>query len=86
MPGHGVNPKHKVDEDRHRRSSSEGTGPFAGASTLHTVSQIPEVEAQHKSQPPPALCRALCDFNPEELNLEDSNCCLGFAKVWLSSN
>lgn len=80
MPGHGVNPKHKVDEDRHRRSSNEASGPFAGTSTLQTVSQMPEVEPQHQSLPPAALCRAVCDFNPEELNLEDSHCCLGFVK------
>lgn len=86
MPGHGVNPKHKVDEDRHRRSSNEASGPFAGASTLQTVSQMPEVEPQHQSLPPAALCRAVCDFNPEELNLEDSHCCLGFVKVWLSNS
>lgn len=84
MPGQSVNPKHKVDEDRQRRSGSESSGPFAGASTLQTVSQMSEMEPQHQSQPPPALCRALCDFKPEELNLEDSHCCLGFIKVWLS--
>lgn len=85
MSGHGVNPKHKVDEDRHRRSSSESSGTFAGASTLHTVNQMSEIESQHQSQPPAALCRALCEFKPEELNLEDSHCCLGFIKVWLSN-
>lgn len=83
-PGHGVNPKHKVDEHRHRRNNSEGSSAFVGGGTLQTVSQMPEVEPPHQSQPP-ALCRALCDFNPNELNLEDTNCCLGFQKVWLSS-
>ncbi|KAM9795404.1 E3 ubiquitin-protein ligase SH3RF2 [Neosynchiropus ocellatus] len=27
-----------------------------------------------------ALCKALCDFNPEQMNLEDGKCCLRFLK------
>ncbi|XP_072294772.1 E3 ubiquitin-protein ligase SH3RF2 isoform X2 [Eucyclogobius newberryi] len=29
---------------------------------------------------PAPLCRALCDFNPEAMNLQDSHCCLAFLK------
>uniref|UniRef100_A0A3P8WGE3 RING-type domain-containing protein n=1 Tax=Cynoglossus semilaevis TaxID=244447 RepID=A0A3P8WGE3_CYNSE len=34
-----------------------------------------------QQSPSLALCRALCNFNPEEMNLEDSKYCLSFLKV-----
>lgn len=83
-PGNSITPKHKVDENRHHGNDGDGGGAFVTASSLQAVSQMPEVEPLQQSQPP-ALCRALYDFNPKEMNLEDSKCCLSFLKVWLSN-
>ncbi|XP_049442150.1 E3 ubiquitin-protein ligase SH3RF2 [Epinephelus fuscoguttatus] len=71
----GITPKHKVDESWHHGNA----GASVTASTLQAVSQMPQLHPLQQLQPP-ALCRALHDFNPEEMNLEDSKYCLSFLK------
>lgn len=56
--------------------ASTGRGASAAGGSLQAVSQMPPMQSQ-----PPALCRALYDFNPEESNLEDSKYGLSFVKV-----
>lgn len=79
-PGPGITAKHKVDENRHQGGGGDSGGAFVTGGSLQTSSQAPEVEPLQLSQPP-ALCRALYDFNPKDTNLEDSKCCLSFLKV-----
>lgn len=61
-----VSMKHKV-ENRHQGSNSDGM--------LVAASQTP-LQSQ-----PAALCKALFDFNPAEMDLEDSDTFLSFHKV-----
>lgn len=82
-PGHSINPKHKVDENRHHGNDDDSSAMFLTAGKLQSDSQMPEVEPLQHAQPP-ALCRAIYDFNPKDMNLEDSKCCLSFLKVWFS--
>lgn len=73
-PGNGITTKHKVDDNWHYEDA--GDSSVASVSALQATSQTPQLL---QSQPP-ALCRALCDFNPEEMNLEDGKYCLSFLK------
>lgn len=77
-PFNSVTPKHKVDENWPHGNPSDSSGVSVTAST-QAVSHMPQLQPLQQSQPP-ALCRALFDFNPEEMNLEDSQCCLSFLK------
>ncbi len=80
-PGNSITPKHKADETWPHGNTSDNGGLSVTASTLQqAASQTPQLHPLQQSQPP-ALCRALFDFNPEEMNLEDSKCCLSFLKV-----
>ncbi|XP_010767284.1 putative E3 ubiquitin-protein ligase SH3RF2 [Notothenia coriiceps] len=74
-PANGITPKHRVDESWHRGNGGDGSGASVTASALQAISQMPQLQSQ-----PPALCRALYDFNPEERTLEDSKYCLSFLK------
>ncbi|KAM8909492.1 E3 ubiquitin-protein ligase SH3RF2 [Spinachia spinachia] len=55
--------------------ASTGRGAPVAGESLQAVSQMPPMQSQ-----PPALCRALHDFNPEESHLEDAKCGLSFFK------
>ncbi|XP_029368712.1 E3 ubiquitin-protein ligase SH3RF2 isoform X2 [Echeneis naucrates] len=79
MPVDGINPKHKVDENWHRENSCDSSSVPVNASTLQAASLKPQQKALQPSQPL-ALCRALYNFNPEEMSLEDSKYFLGFLK------
>ena len=83
-PCNSITPKYKVDEGWHHGNAGDSSGASVTASTPQAVSQMPQLQPLQQSQPP-ALCRALYDFNPEEMNLEDSKYCLSFLKVWLSN-
>lgn len=80
-PGNSITPKQKVDENWLHGNAADSSGASVTASTLQAASQMPQLQPLQQSQHP-ALCRALFDFNPEEMNLEDSKCCLSFLKVW----
>lgn len=80
MPGNSIASKHKVDENWHQGNACDSGGVSVTASALQAVSQIPQLQPLQHSQPL-ALCRALYNFNPEEMNLEDSKYCLSFLKV-----
>lgn len=45
----------------------------------------PQMQQSFQQAQPLPLCRATCDFNPEEMNLEGSQYCLNFLKVCKSS-
>nr|XP_046261934.1 E3 ubiquitin-protein ligase SH3RF1 [Scatophagus argus]XP_046261935.1 E3 ubiquitin-protein ligase SH3RF1 [Scatophagus argus]XP_046261937.1 E3 ubiquitin-protein ligase SH3RF1 [Scatophagus argus] len=78
-PANSIALKPKVNVDGLRGNASDSSGVAAAANTLQAVSQVPQVQPLQHSQPP-ALCRALYNFIPEEMNLEDSRCCLSFLK------
>eukprot|EP00064_Thunnus_orientalis_P016459 superscaffoldBa00003270_g16524 len=78
-PCNSITPKYKVDEGWHHGNAGDSSGASVTASTPQAVSQMPQLQPLQQSQPP-ALCRALYDFNPEEMNLEDSKYCLSFLK------
>lgn len=80
MPGNSITPKHKVDENWLQGEAGDSGGVSVTANALQAVSQMPQLQPLQQHQPP-ALCRALCNFNPEEMNLEDSKYCLSFLKV-----
>ncbi|XP_070692981.1 E3 ubiquitin-protein ligase SH3RF2 [Pempheris klunzingeri] len=77
-PGNSITPQHKAEENWHG-NGGDSSGASVTASTLQAVSQMPQLQPLQQSQPP-ALCRALYDFKPEEMNLEDSKYCLSFLK------
>ncbi|XP_017279538.1 E3 ubiquitin-protein ligase SH3RF2 isoform X2 [Kryptolebias marmoratus] len=60
---------HKVESNRHHEDPGDGGRAHGSAP------QMPQPLQQ--AQP---LCRATCDFNPEEMYLEDSKYCLSFLK------
>ncbi|XP_067455106.1 E3 ubiquitin-protein ligase SH3RF2 isoform X2 [Thunnus thynnus] len=78
-PCNSITPKYKVDEGWHHGNAGDSSGASVTASTPQAVSQMPQLQPLQQSQPP-ALSRALYDFNPEEMNLEDSKYCLSFLK------
>ncbi|XP_045885718.1 E3 ubiquitin-protein ligase SH3RF2 isoform X2 [Micropterus dolomieu] len=78
-PGNGITSKHKVDENWQHGNEAASGGVPGTASTLQAVSQTSQVQPLQQSQPP-TFCRGLYDFNPEEMNLEDSKYCLSFFK------
>ncbi|XP_044061741.1 E3 ubiquitin-protein ligase SH3RF2 isoform X2 [Siniperca chuatsi] len=78
-PSNNITPKNKVDENWHHGNAADSSGASVTASTLQAVSQVPQLQPLQQSQPP-ALCRALHNFNPEGMNLEDSKYCLSFLK------
>lgn len=77
-PRNSITTKHKVDNSFQSNDSADSGG--ASVAALQAVGHMPQLQAlQHQSHPP-ALCRALCDFNAEEMNMEDSKYCLSFMK------
>ncbi|XP_068181350.1 E3 ubiquitin-protein ligase SH3RF2 [Antennarius striatus] len=72
----GNSPKQKVTENRHHVNSRDASDV---SNMLQTISQTPQMQPLQQAQPP-ALCRALFNFNPKEMNLEDSECFLTFIK------
>lgn len=79
-PGNSIAPKHKVEESWHRGSGGDSSGVSVNVGALQAGNQIPLLQPLQQSQPL-ALCRALYNFNPEEMKLEDSKYCLSFLKV-----
>ncbi|KAM3613037.1 uncharacterized protein V6R79_019222 [Siganus canaliculatus] len=77
--GGSMTPKHKVDENGHQGNTADSSGASISGGAPQAVSQVPQGQPLQMSQPL-ALCRALYDFNPEEMNLEDCKCCLSFLK------
>ncbi|KAM9310624.1 E3 ubiquitin-protein ligase SH3RF2 [Pholidichthys leucotaenia] len=73
-PDNNIASKYKVDENW-----QFGDGSSASVTALQAVDQKPQLQSLQQSQPP-ALCRALCDFNPEDMNMEESKYCLSFLK------
>ncbi|XP_054647525.1 E3 ubiquitin-protein ligase SH3RF2 isoform X2 [Dunckerocampus dactyliophorus] len=68
-PANDVTLKHRANGDWHYRHISD--------SGSTSVSQMPQALALQQSL---ALCRALCDFSPSEMNVENSDYCLSFRK------
>ncbi|KAM9849959.1 E3 ubiquitin-protein ligase SH3RF2 [Aulostomus maculatus] len=77
--GNNTTPKPKVTEDQLHGNTGYSGGTAVTGSTLQAVSQMPQLQPLQLTQPL-ALCRALYDFNPEQMNLEDSKYCLSFLK------
>ncbi|MED6261296.1 hypothetical protein ATANTOWER_003305 [Ataeniobius toweri] len=71
-PANSALPSHKAEESRHYENISDGSRASLG-------SQTPQLQPLQQIQPQP-LCRALCDFSPEEMNVEDSKYYLSFLK------
>lgn len=71
----GIVTKHKADENWQQLGSVTNSS----GSSVSASSQIPQLQPPQQSQAP-ALCRALFDFNPAEMTLEDSQYCLSFLK------
>uniref|UniRef100_A0A1A7XFH6 SH3 domain containing ring finger 2 n=1 Tax=Iconisemion striatum TaxID=60296 RepID=A0A1A7XFH6_9TELE len=67
----------KVDDSWRYEDPAESAGGYVSA--LQAASQTPQLQPLQQTQVPP-LCKALCDFNPAEMNLEDSKYCLSFQK------
>ena len=80
-PGNGITPKHKADEKWHQGNAGDGSGLSVTASAQQAVSLVPQLQPLQQHPQPLVLCRALYNFNPEEINLEDSQYCLSFFKV-----
>lgn len=78
--GPTISPKHKL-ENRYQGGDSDG--PVVAARATPAASQTPTVE--HFQSQPAALCKALFDFNPTEMNLEDTESFLSFRKVWIAN-
>ncbi|CAJ1058038.1 E3 ubiquitin-protein ligase SH3RF2 [Xyrichtys novacula] len=75
----GNAPKFKADENwHHHRNISDMSGVSVTEGMLQAGNHMPPLQALQQSQQ--ALCRALFDFNPGEMNLEDSKHCLSFLK------
>ncbi|KAM4621144.1 E3 ubiquitin-protein ligase SH3RF2 [Polymixia lowei] len=75
VPGQDIAPRHNLDENWHRGDINDSSGSVA-VGMLQGVNQ-PQSLQQSK---PLALCRALYDFNPKEMDLEDYRYCLSFLK------
>lgn len=78
--GPTISPKHKV-ENRYQGGDSDG--PVVAARAAPAASQTPTGE--HFQSHPAALCKALFDFSPAEMNLEDAESFLSFRKVWIAN-
>nr|XP_019958888.1 PREDICTED: putative E3 ubiquitin-protein ligase SH3RF2 [Paralichthys olivaceus] len=79
-PGNGITQKHKADEKWHQGNAGDGSGWSVTASAQQAVPQVPQLQPLQQHPQPLFLCRALYNFNPEEMNLEDSKYCLSFLK------
>ncbi|XP_034545042.1 E3 ubiquitin-protein ligase SH3RF2 [Notolabrus celidotus] len=78
--GNSITPKLKANENWHHQGNvPDISGLSVNDGTLQAIKQMPPQQLLQQSQPP-ALCRALFDFNPGEMNLEDSKYCLSFLK------
>ncbi|XP_043983637.1 E3 ubiquitin-protein ligase SH3RF2 [Gambusia affinis] len=73
-PASSVPPSHKAEDKRGYENSSR-----ASLSAPQAGSQAPQLQPLQQAQPQ-ALCRALCDFNPEEMDVENSKYYLSFLK------
>ncbi|XP_040903652.1 E3 ubiquitin-protein ligase SH3RF2 isoform X2 [Toxotes jaculatrix] len=73
-----ITQKHKVDENWHQGNAADSNGLSVTASAPQAVNQTSQLLPPQQPQPQ-ALCRALYNFNPEEMNL-DSKYCLSFLK------
>ncbi|XP_038155127.1 E3 ubiquitin-protein ligase SH3RF2 [Cyprinodon tularosa] len=69
-PEHNFPSSHKTEDSRYY-GSSDGSRA--------SLSQTAQLQPLQQAQPQP-LCRALCDFNPEEMNVEDTKYYLSFLK------
>ncbi|XP_012711181.2 E3 ubiquitin-protein ligase SH3RF1 isoform X1 [Fundulus heteroclitus] len=76
-PANGAPTSHKAEDNRHGQNGSDGHRASLGA--LQAGGQAPQLQPLHQQQQQP-LCRALCDFNPEEMDVEDSQYYLSFLK------
>ncbi|CAB1458776.1 unnamed protein product [Pleuronectes platessa] len=73
-------PKHKADEKWHQGNAGDGSGLSVTASAQQAVTPVPQLQPLQQHPQPLVLCRALYNFNPEDVNLEDSKYCLSFFK------
>ncbi|XP_041847116.1 E3 ubiquitin-protein ligase SH3RF2 [Melanotaenia boesemani] len=76
-PANSITPNHKVEDNWYHENTSDSSR--TSVSTLQAASQMPQLQPPEQAQPPP-LCKALCDFDPEEMNIEDRKYCLSFCK------
>ncbi|XP_032411091.1 E3 ubiquitin-protein ligase SH3RF2 isoform X2 [Xiphophorus hellerii] len=76
-PASSVPPSHKAEDKRYYENSSDSSR--ASLSVLQAGSQTPQLQPLQQALPQP-LCRALCDFNPEEMDVENSKYYLSFLK------
>ncbi|KAM4732086.1 E3 ubiquitin-protein ligase SH3RF2 isoform 2-T2 [Anableps anableps] len=76
-PANIVTLSHKAEDKRYYENSSDSNR--ASLSALQAGSQTPQLQPLQQAQPQP-LCRALCDFNPETMDVEDSKYYLSFLK------
>ncbi|XP_053284864.1 E3 ubiquitin-protein ligase SH3RF1 isoform X2 [Pleuronectes platessa] len=76
----GFTPKHKADEKWHQGNAGDGSGVSVTASAQQAVTPVPQLQPLQQHPQPLVLCRALYNFNPEDVNLEDSKYCLSFFK------
>ncbi|XP_074529544.1 E3 ubiquitin-protein ligase SH3RF2 isoform X2 [Halichoeres trimaculatus] len=78
--GNTYTPTLMADENWHHYGTVPDISSVSiNAGTLQAVNQMPPLQLHPQSQPP-ALCRALFDFNSGEMNLEDRKYCLNFLK------
>jgi len=77
-PANSMSLSPKVDDDWHHEDTGDSNRASVGG--LQAVSQTPQLQPLEQLQLQP-LCRALYDFNPEGMNVEDSKYCLSFLKV-----
>ncbi|XP_061643312.1 E3 ubiquitin-protein ligase SH3RF1 [Phyllopteryx taeniolatus] len=78
-PVNSIVPKHRAtpSEDWLHRHISDNSGTSVSAGMLHAAPQTPQSLLHQQSL---ALCRTLCDFSPNEMNVETSDACLSFHK------
>ncbi|XP_061581078.1 E3 ubiquitin-protein ligase SH3RF2 [Cololabis saira] len=72
-----IPPNHKVEDNWH--SEDTGNNSRASVDALQAFSQASQLQHLHQAQALP-LCKALRDFDPEEMNRDDSKYCLSFLK------
>ncbi|KAM6923646.1 E3 ubiquitin-protein ligase SH3RF2 [Xenentodon cancila] len=76
-PSSSIPPHHKVEDSWHNEDT--GDSSRASVDALQAGSQAAQLQPLHQAQPL-ALCKALRDFDPEEMTREDSKYCLSFLK------